>query len=184
VLQVLRRGQLQLGAALGAGATGDVYQGVYGGQAAAVKVMGQASSWRPAGSYKWEYTVYQQLGELQGSCVPRVLGHGLIDFYDEYFIALELLQGTPLARLPRPLDEEVCSGARAALSRLHARGVLHGDVRLENFVAVPSSSAGSGSRWRVVVLDFDSACLNASAADMREEVVELKRQLRSARAQA
>ena len=60
-LQVLRRSQLQLDAALGAGATGDVYQGVYGGQPAAVKVMGQASLWKPAGSYKWEHTVYQQL---------------------------------------------------------------------------------------------------------------------------
>jgi tRNA A-37 threonylcarbamoyl transferase component Bud32 len=160
------------------------YQGVYGGQPAAVKVMGQASLWKPAGSYKWEHTVYQQLSELQGSCVPRVLGHGLIDFYDEYFLALELLPGTPLARLPRPLGEEVCSGARAALSRLHACGVLHGDVRLNNFMAVPTSSVGNGSRWRVVVLDFDRAYLNASAADMRKEMSELKRQLRSARSQA
>jgi tRNA A-37 threonylcarbamoyl transferase component Bud32 len=164
-----------------------VYQGVYGGQPAAVKVMRQASLWQPAGSYKWGYTIYQQLSELQGSCVPRVLGHGLIDFYDEYFMyfmALELLPGTPLARLPRPLGEEVCSGARAALSQLHAHGVLHGDVQLDNFMAVSTSSAGNGSSWRVVVLDFDRAYLNASAADMRKEMAELKRQLWSARSQA
>ena len=175
---MLRRGQLQLGAMLGRGAAGTVFEGAFGGQAAAVKVMGQCSLWEPSGSYRWEERVYQRLLQLQGGCVPRVLGCGLIASYDEYFLALELLRGTQLARLPQPLDPGACEGALAALAQVHALGVLHGDVRLNHFIAVP---AGSGC-LRVVLLDFDRAHLGASSADMGKERAELRRLLRVRRA--
>lgn len=180
-LRVLHRGQLQLGAELGEGAAGTVLEGAYGGQRAAIKVMGQCSRWEPAGSYQYEHRVYQQLEKLQGSCVPRVLGHGLIAYYDEYFLALELLQGMPLARLPQPLEPAVWEGAVAALRQVHTLGVLHGDVRLENFVAVPVGAEGE-VRWRVVVLDFDRAYLSASSDALRKERAELRRRLGAPRA--
>jgi predicted Ser/Thr protein kinase len=178
---VLHRQHLQLGAALGEGAAGAVFEGVYDDQRVAVKVMGQCSLWEPYGSYQYEHRVYQQLQVLQGSCVPRVLGHGLIAFYNEYFLALELLHGTPLARLPQPLEPAVWDGAVAALRQVHALGVLHGDVRLENFVAVPVGAEGE-VRWRVVVLDFDRAYLSASSDALRKERAELRRRLGAPRA--
>jgi predicted Ser/Thr protein kinase len=175
-LQALNRAQLQLGAMLGMGAVGIVFAGAYGGQPAAIKVMGRVSRWEPAGSYRYEHRVYQQLEKLQGSCVPRVLGHGLIACYDQYFLALELLPGKSLARLPQPLEPAVQDGAVAALQQVHALGVMHGDVRLENFVAVPLGTQGE-HRWRVVVLDFDRAYLGAGVEALREERAQLRRLL-------
>ena len=71
------------------------------------------------------------------------------------------------------LMRRVVDGALVALRQVHVLGVLHGDVRLDNFVAVP---VGEG-RWRVVVLDFDRAYLGAGVEALREERAQLRRLL-------
>ena len=57
----------------------------------------------------------------------------------------------------RALDKEVLS----ALHQIHQLGVLHGDLHAGNILVTPKN--------KIVVLDFDGACLEAPANQLTAE---------------
>ena len=76
----------------------------------------------------------QVLRELQGSALPTLLGVGMLSL-GHAFIATGLVHGTPLSQL-LSLAADVRGAAEHALSRIHACGVVHGDIRLANMLLV------------------------------------------------
>lgn len=68
-----------------------------------------------------------------------------------HLIATEEVSGTPLSELPQPLPAEVADAAVAALKQVHreAPGLLHGDIRLSNFLlrtpAQPAAAAAAAA---------------------------------------
>ncbi len=72
----------------------------------------------------------------QGQAVPRLLMAGDTGMNGVHLIATEEVSGMPLSELPQPLPAEVATAAVAALQQVHteAPGLLHGDIRLSNFL--------------------------------------------------
>ena len=142
--------------------------------------------------------------------MPRLLSHGLLWITNSPFLALSL-EGRSLADVtvgggqgPAALPGPLADAARVALQKVHAAGVLHGDVRLDNFLVAagarsPSlegaadagslAEAGSQSSCeetappRVLLADFGLASLAPRgvrlAAACEQEEAELEAQIPS-----
>lgn len=177
-LPTLTRGQLHLRHLIGRGATGLVHAGRWQGQPAAIKLL-RVPGWEPAAGFAWEARVYRCLRQLQGTCVPRLLGQGYTDGGREYFMALSLVCGTPLDRLPAPLHGDVKRAAMATLGLVHSAGVLHGDICLRHLWllqrpnrphgqpgpgAGEAAAGGSSSTPTVMLLDFGNSRISRAAA--------------------
>ena len=120
---------------IGRGATGTVWRGLVGGQCAAVKVShpGCADS---VEEMQMEALFYTENVEMQGQCIPRLLGQGWIhlntDEAPSYWLATSL-EGPALSSL-QPLTESEMLAAKQALHQLHVNGAEHNDVRWDNIV--------------------------------------------------
>ena len=138
--------------------------------------------------------LFQALRKLQGSCVPKLLGLGILPSDDDAFLAVSLvLPGTPLAELTLPLEPSLCAAAEQALASVHALGVLHGDVRLANMlVSRPAGAAhplrlGTDDQQQesppaaatVILVDFGHSCCGAAAEDLAGEMRYLRRLLQA-----
>ena len=83
----------------------------------------------------------QELRPLQGDVVPFLAGVGQLPS-GHMFVATSLIRGVSLADLPGAgIKSSVRTAARAAVARLHAMGVVHGDLTLENMLWVRNRSA-------------------------------------------
>jgi len=100
-----------------------------------------------------EVEVYQQLQELQGASIPKLLAYGPGVNGVGYFLALQFLPGTPLSCKTHGQQPHIRDAAAAALRGVHACGILHGDVRKENYIV---QSGG-----RVWVIDFTHATIGS-----------------------
>ncbi|MBK9033205.1 MAG: protein kinase [Myxococcales bacterium] len=92
------------------------------------------------------------LDELAGDVAPRLLGRGAVDGWP--YLDLERLRGPTLAALmtaPLPDPLAILAQLAEAVARLHARGVVHGDLKPENVIV---TDAG------VRILDFGLATLH------------------------
>jgi serine/threonine protein kinase len=177
-LPMFTKSQLQLARLLGEGATGQVFQGLWLGQPAAIKLL-STRGWVPATSFMWEAKVYLRMQQLQGSCVPRLFGHGYANTTSCYFLAMTLAQGTPLDQLPQPLAPEVRAAAMRTLQQVHSLGVLHGDIRLDHLLLQQQDdeSAAAEGRPLVILIDFGRASIDAPTEALLEEQQELQQLL-------
>ena len=74
--------------------------------------------------------------------LPSLFGAGRLAFGTP-FIATSVVQGTRLSDL-QTLTPAVCDAARLSLSRIHALGVAHGDIGLDNLMLVVGDSDATG----------------------------------------
>ncbi|WMJ07803.1 AarF/UbiB family protein [Nitrosomonas sp. sh817] len=103
------------------------------------------------------------LNRLRGIDSPRLLEHGIQQ--ERAFIAMEWCDGVSIAiaaqRARAARDWRRLHGIVAkmlqAYARLHAGGILHGDIHTGNCLA--------GDDGRIVILDFGNACLLDRATD-------------------
>ena len=105
----------------------------------------------------------QTLSRLDHPNVIRVLDFGR-EPDGRLFIAMELLEGTPLNRIiakraPLALKRtvglmvQICAGLGAA----HAEGIIHRDVKPENVIIVPKTDEDGGTALTIKVCDFGTA---------------------------
>ncbi len=80
-------------------------------------------------SFVMEASMYVQLVDAYGDCVPPLLALGRLPHTGAPALALPM--GEPV---PKPLPQEVVTAARVSLQTLHAAGFCHGDVRCENLL--------------------------------------------------
>ncbi len=92
-----------------------------------------------------EYRAYRRLGPIDG--IPRLLGR-----IDAWALAMQSIEGGMLIHAPNRFSEAPSHLAqiRGILDRMHARGVLHGDLRSRDNVVL-------GRDGRIVILDLASA---------------------------
>lgn len=125
----------------GYGRSGNVYRATYGDQQVAIKYCGQEELFDEIEN---EVRILKQLNETHCAFVPR-----LIHAYKKngmYVVVTEFIDGkhVPLEQVPfedTPKYEQ-------ALTAIHAHGILHGDLKDENFII---------SKGKVYVLDFGFA---------------------------
>ncbi len=117
--------------------------------AAAIKAVDVTKRLEVVADLVWEAEVLQQLAAA--TCVPKFLAQGSMTGGLCFFLASSLLSGVrPSAELTQT---GLLDSAHAGLSEIHAAGIVHNDLRLENMMVV-SPSLGSN---RVMFLDFGRA---------------------------
>ena len=118
---------------------------------AAIKTVDVSKSLQLVPALVWEAQVLQLLAHVP--CVPKKLAVGSMTGGLCYFLASTLLSGQrPSAKL---MQAGLRDCARDALSAIHAAGVLHGDIRLDNMLVVSRTPGSSSSS--IMFLDFGRA---------------------------
>ncbi|KAJ3050557.1 hypothetical protein HK097_008503 [Rhizophlyctis rosea] len=134
---------LHLGPVIGMGRSGKVFRGAIGQVPAAIKFVDSAKTPMVHDRLQCEVSIYGKLQELQGNTVPLLLSFGNCAGGQFGWIALE--EVAPAADQPAWSREDV-EAAKSALRRVHEKGILHGDIRPENFIKAPD---------RMVIVDFE-----------------------------
>eukprot|EP00877_Chromochloris_zofingiensis_P013422 jgi/Chrzof1/8333/Cz03g06160.t1 len=138
----VQAGTMVLGAVLGEGSTGIVHAGEVDDQPAAIKLAAEDSDAKER--LKTETKLLQgPLKPLQGQVVPTVLAAGRTNGGLTPFIAMELL-GAPVEVLELSAHDE--AQILHSLQKIHAKGVLHGDISPGNLLA-PRAGSNAGVRF-------------------------------------
>ena len=117
---------------------------------AAIKAVDVSQNLQLVPALVWEAQVLQLLAHVP--CVPKKLALGSMTGGLCYFLASTLLSGQrPSAKL---MQAGLMDSAHDALSAIHAAGVLHNDIRLDNMLVVPHTP---GSSCSIMFLDFGRA---------------------------
>ena len=122
--------EFQLMNYLGRGRSGTVFRTYWRGEEVALKLCDIAQQPEYEEELMAEVEVYNNLKELQGRCIPRLVTAGY-DGYLFFAIATEIV-GSPVKvdQLNRSKRWEIVG----ALSEIHRRGFLHNDIREENIL--------------------------------------------------
>ena len=174
------------------GRTGNVYRQTMNGCDLVLKVVSEDIQ-EPEGMYsleredlndpskliaemRKEARVYDRLRELQGAEIPRLLFEG--PMVQWYFHGLATSYAGRCVQLvdPKELRSDFASEALAALDKVHALGVVHGDVALRNLLV--------GEDGHPVIIDCGMALVVGEDVDeeeahwrMKEERDKLEKQL-------
>jgi hypothetical protein len=144
-------GGYRLGAIIGRGAMGEVYEGDRGGAAAAVKVMVDVPSQHAVERFDREIRI---AAALVSPHLARVLGHSAPGDAVKY-LAMERLVGASLAEHLRggamPVRDAIAmlEQVASAVDVAHAAGIVHRDLKPSNLFR---HDGGGPSVWKV--LDF------------------------------
>ena len=163
------RSQFSFGDVLGNGRSGVVF---------AVKLCGEVGALKMVELYKNEYLLKEILNEIkiylgplmdiQGIYTPKLLKFGIL--YEVFVFALTSLSGKSFAELD-DITEREKQLAIEGLQAIHARGVMHGDVRIENIMVDRSKSIRkSRVRW----IDFAWSKTGRDSKDFNRELIELR----------
>ena len=144
---------LQLDLCLGSGLHGSAWRGCIDGQHAVIKLYdfqnGQQKYWRS------EMEAYSLLKDLQGVMIPQVTHCGTIDGMAG-FIGMTFCGDRCTSLSPEDISQ-----LSETISKLHAKKIAHGDIRLWN---VTKSDDG-----RIWLIDFGGAHTNADDDRMRND---------------
>ncbi|CAB4441565.1 unnamed protein product [Rhizophagus irregularis] len=163
------RSQFSFGDVLGSGRSGVVFVAELYGKVGALKMVDL---------YKNEYLLQEILNEIkiylgplmdiQCIYIPELLEFGILQ--EAFVFILTSLSGKSFARLDDVTEREKTL-AIEGLQAIHARGVLHGDVKLENIMVNRSESI---SKSRVQWIDFAWSKMGRNSKDFNRELIELK----------
>src|SRR5258706_10409919 len=134
---------------LGEGGSGIVYSAEHEGQSIILKVLHREAS-RDSRALHRFLTVTRLISRVSNASLPRSLTVGHLREIDAYYVAYENMDGEPLsARVKRdgPIHIQearvILRNVLEALASLHARGIAHGNLKLENIIVSRSSQSPS-----------------------------------------
>ena len=146
---------------LGEGRSAIAYAATRNGQEFRLRVLRHEAARDRRGLHRF-LTINRLVAEIEHEFLPRRIEAGSVD--GRYYVAHELLDGETLAARVARTGPVHISDARPllravleALSALHERRIAHGDLRLENVVALRTVDGA----LRVVLLDAGSDRLRA-----------------------
>jgi len=137
---------------LGAGACGIVYKATLDGSPVALKIANLSRNNRAMHEFANEIALYEALTEVQGEIIPQLVWYGPLDDGRGYGIATTLCDPQHLATE----DEK-----SAVLRRLAELGVVHEDIREENFVRSPQG--------QLFVIDFGQSWLEGDCLEQQQQ---------------
>lgn len=153
-------GHYQIGAELGRGATGVVYEGTDArtGQIVAIKTLALSRNFDADGLAEARVRFFHEAGSAQRLAHPDIVAvYAAGEDRDIAYIAMERLQGEDLTRylgrgeqLPLAQLLAVLARVAEALAYAHGRGVVHGDIKPANIVWAPATDT-------VKITDFGMA---------------------------
>jgi serine/threonine-protein kinase len=153
-------GHYQIGAELGKGATGVVYEGTDArtGQTVAIKTLALSQNFDADGLAEAKVRFFHEAGTAQRLTHPDIVAvYAAGEDRDIAYIAMERLQGEDLTRylgagVRPPLAQllPVLARVAEALAYAHGRGVVHGDIKPANIVWAPATNT-------VKITDFGMA---------------------------
>jgi serine/threonine-protein kinase len=153
-------GHYQIGAELGKGATGVVYEGrdARTGQIVAIKTLALSQNFDADGLAEAKVRFFHEAGTAQRLAHPDIVAvYAAGEDRDIAYIAMERLQGEDLARylggserLPLAQLLPIVARVAEALAYAHRQGVVHGDIKPANIVWEPATGA-------VKITDFGMA---------------------------
>ncbi|KAF9037346.1 hypothetical protein BDZ89DRAFT_441370 [Hymenopellis radicata] len=160
---------LVLNSRLGTGATGDVFAATIPNVKHGPIVVKLATTFRRLCRLRHEYSVYAHLKNANVKCIPRVFG-----FYQDAQRSAGALilsnDGRSLGGRRAKLTANEKTLIRAAMTSIHAAGVLHRDLRTWNILV---NDAGG-----ISIIDFDRANIDAQEKDFRVEWERLEKLLK------
>ncbi len=153
-------GHYQIGAELGKGATGVVYEGTDArtGQIVAIKTLALSQNFDADGLAEAKVRFFHEAGTAQRLAHPDIVAvYAAGEHRDIAYIAMERLQGEDLTRylggserLPLAQLLPIVARVAEALAYAHRQGVVHGDIKPANIVWEPATDA-------VKITDFGMA---------------------------
>ncbi|KAF9016333.1 hypothetical protein BDZ89DRAFT_1075700 [Hymenopellis radicata] len=150
-------------------ATGDVFAGTIPNVKHGPIVVKLATTFRRLCRLRHEYSVYAHLKNANVQCIPRIFG-----FYQDAQRGAGALilsnDGRSLGGRRAKLTADEKTLIRAAMSSVHAAGVLHRDLRTWNILI---NDAGS-----ISIIDFDRANIDAHEEDFQLEWERLEKLLK------
>ncbi|KAF9037352.1 hypothetical protein BDZ89DRAFT_1061508 [Hymenopellis radicata] len=160
---------LVLNSRLGTGATGDVFAATIPNVKHGPIVVKLATTFRRLCRLRHEYSVYAHLKNANVKCIPRVFG-----FYQDAQRSAGALilsnDGRSLGGRRAKLTANEKTLIRAAMTSIHAAGVLHRDLRTWNILV---NDAGG-----ISIIDFDRSNIDAQEKDFRVEWERLEKLLK------
>ncbi|PKK55453.1 hypothetical protein RhiirC2_419798 [Rhizophagus irregularis] len=164
-----KRNQFSFGDVLGNGRSGVIFTAKFHEKIGALKM---------TDLYKNEYLLQEILNELkiylgplkkiQGIYVPKLLKFGVL--HEAFVFILTSLAGESFANVSNVTEEEKQLAINGLLA-IHARGVKHGDVRLDNIMLERNKLTGCSRVWWV---DFGFSKMIYNAEELDMELAELK----------
>ncbi|KAF8867730.1 hypothetical protein CPB85DRAFT_1264229 [Mucidula mucida] len=151
------------------GATGDVFAATIPNVKHGPIVVKLATTFSRLCRLRHEYSVYAYLKSANVKCIPRVYGF----YQDAHRCAGALIlsnDGGPLGGRRAKLTADEKTRIRAAVSSIHAAGVLHRDLRTWNILV---NDAGG-----ISIIDFDRANTDAQDKDIQVEWERLEKLLK------
>ena len=101
---------------------------------------------------------FRAMTRLRHPNLARVFDYGILDGAGEPFLSLEYLDGKNLSdftpREIRPILGEVLAQLCRALDYIHARGLLHNDIKPQNIVLLPAPLGREDSKVIAKLMDF------------------------------
>jgi serine/threonine protein kinase len=157
---------------LGSGRSGTVWKSKLHGRTGALKIVDLYGSDELLGEIVNEINIYVgPLVDIQGKYVPKLLRFGVL--HEAFVFIFTSLAGRSFAELEHVTSKEK-ELALEGLQAIHTRGVMHGDVRLENIMLSRNPLTGeSYVQW----IDFAWSKIQ-SVEVLDRELIKLKRLLR------
>ncbi|CAG8488057.1 11733_t:CDS:2 [Funneliformis mosseae] len=164
-----KRSQFSFGDVLGNGRSGVIFM---------TKLHEQVGALKMVDLYKKEYLLQEILNELkmylgplkgiQGIYIPKLLKYGVL--HEAFVFILTSFAGESFAN-NRSITEKEKQLAINGLMEIHAKGVKHGDIRLENIMMKRNELTGHSYVWWI---DFAWSKMINNTEDLDAELSELK----------
>jgi len=111
---------------------------------------------------KHEGKVYEHLIQLQGRYIPKLLFRGELVEDLAYAIGTEYSGDSLLEEDDSYLTVNQAKGMMEALSALHEHGIVHGDIRIENFLC---------NKEEIKIIDFGFSKFKQDCEEDFEELI-------------
>ncbi|RGB22811.1 hypothetical protein C1646_598826, partial [Rhizophagus diaphanus] len=141
-----KRSQISFGDVLGNGRSGVVFT---------AKLYKEVGALKMVDLYKREYLLQEILNEIkmylgplkeiQGICIPRLLKFGIL--HEAFAFTLTSLAEETFATMGDNITRKQKQLAIKGLQELHSKGVMHGDIRLENIVVKRKNDGSTSCVW-------------------------------------
>ncbi|KAJ2306299.1 hypothetical protein IWW55_001517, partial [Coemansia sp. RSA 2706] len=167
-------GTIELGMAIGHGRTSTVYSAKLNGVPAALKCVAPNADKEAFGDLATELVVYQDLRDLQGTLIPRVLGHGIIVMRGHILAAIAMQLVVDELRLVGDIRElaihsmplQCRQAALATVKAINSRGICHGDARADN---VLFTRTDDGQGLKPILIDFAYGFSDANEGEISDD---------------